>query len=807
MKKTHTSTPNQVLSSTPGKSLNAKCRLVSHNRRVWLICLLASLAAVFAQAQDRVALATSIRHDGTNVELRLTTPPGPRYRVETSSDLKAWQALGITHPTATGILTAPDPLMSLSYRFYRVAVPRAEILVPLVSPNLPEGLVMDEQGNAYLSMVLTGEIRKIAPDGTQSKFAQVPSMVAGLAIGPSNDIYAAVAPQPADPSQHGIWRIQPDGTASIFAILPPDSMPNGVVFDAQGRLFATDSIGGRIFRIDGVGAANVWTQSPLLVGAPNPAPPHPAFPIGANGLAFVGANAFVCNTDLGTLVRIPINDDGSAGTPEVFVGGALLGGADGLRADASGNLYVANVIQSLIVRVAPERAIQVIADNTDGLDSPSSLCFGNLPGQRTRLFAVNYATISASIPGANPKPGLLRIDTEVIKTMAVFPPPNLPEGLVMDEQGNAYLSMVLTGEIRKIAPDGTQSKFAQVPSMVAGLAIGPSNDIYAAVAPQPADPSQHGIWRIQPDGTASIFAILPPDTMPNDVVFDAQGRLFATDSIGGRVFRIDDAGVSSIWIQSPLLVGAPNPQPPHPPFPIGANGLAFVGTNAFVCNTDMGILVRIPVNPDAIAGTPEVFIGGALLGGADGLRADASGNLYVANVIQSLIVRVRPDRAMEVIADGLDGLDSPSSLCFGTSPSQGDHLYLVNYATISASIPGANPKPAFLKLDLRSAVSLSAPQIKVPPQSQSVTVGQNVDFVVEATGTSPLWYQWRFNGTDIAGATNASLRLDSVAYSHGGNYTVIVSNIAGSVTSQAAVLSVKEPIAPIFLDALQWIWI
>ncbi|HRY51362.1 MAG TPA: SMP-30/gluconolactonase/LRE family protein [Candidatus Paceibacterota bacterium] len=703
MKKTHASTPNQVLSSTPGKSLNAESRPASHHCRAWLTCLLANLTAVVAQAQDPVALATSVRHDGTNVELRLTSPPGPRYRVETSSDLKTWQALGITHPTATGILTAPDPLMDPSYRFYRVAVPRAEMLVTLAPPNLPEGLVMDGQGNAYLSMVLTGEIRKIAPDGTQSKLAHAPSMVAGLAVGPSNEIYAAVAPQPADPSQHGIWRIQPDGTASLFAILPPDSMPNDVVFDAQGHLFATDSIGGRIFRIEATGQASIWIQSPLLVGAPNPQPPHPPFPIGANGLAFVGTNAFVCNTDLGTLVRIPVNDDGSAGTSEVFIGGALLGGADGLRADASGNLYVANVIQSLIVRVTSDRTMEVIADGSDGLDSPSSLCFGNLPGQRTRLFAVNYATVSASIPGANPKPGLLRIDTEVVETLAVFPPPNLPEGLAMDAQGNAFLSMVLTGEIRKIAPDGTQSKFAQVPSMVAGLAIGPSNDIYAAVAPQPADPSQHGIWRIQPNGTAAPFAILPPDSMPNDVVFDAQGRLFATDSIGGRIFRIDAEGQTSVWIQSPLLAGAPNPQPPHPPFPIGANGLAFVGTNAFVCNTDLGTLVQIQVNPDGSAGTPEVFTGGALLGGADGLRTDGNGNLYVANVIQSLIVRVRPDRAMEVIADGLDGLDSPSSLCFGTSPSQGSQLYLVNYATISASIPGANPKPALLKYDTESS--------------------------------------------------------------------------------------------------------
>ncbi len=649
------------------------------------------------EAPMPIVLATSIHHDGTNATLQLTTPSGPRYRLEASSDLTNWVSLGVANPSAMGNMTVVDA--RASRRFYRAAVPRATALAPFAPPSLPEGLAMDETGNAYLSMAPTGEIWRIAPDGSESKYAQVPTLVAGLTVGPSNALYAAVAPQPADPSQHGVWRIQTNGTAAVFAILPPDSLPNDVVFDSKGRLFVTDSIGGRIFRIDDAGVASVWAQSALLVGAPNPQPPHPPSPLGANGLAFVGTNAFVCNTDLGTLVRIPVNADGSAGTPEVFIGGALLGGADGLKADAAGNLYVANVIQSTVVRVSPSGAMEVIANGRDGLDSPSSLCFGTLPGQRLRLFAVNYATISASIPGGNPMPGFLRIDTELAATLAVFPPPSLPEGLAMDDAGNAYLSMAPTGEIWRIAPDGSKSKYAQVPTLVAGLAVGPSNALYVAVAPQPADPSQHGVWRIPTNGTPALFAVLPPDSLPNDVVFDAAGRLFATDSIGGRIFRIDDAGAASVWTQNPLLAGAPNPVPPHPPFPIGANGLAFVGTNAFVCNTDLGMLVRIPVNADGNAGTPEVLVGGALLGGADGLRADASGDLYVANVIQNLIVRVTPKGAMTTVADGVDGLDSPSSLCFGQWPGYQTRLFVVNYSTISASIPSGNPRPALLRIN------------------------------------------------------------------------------------------------------------
>jgi hypothetical protein len=87
------------------------------------------------------------------------------------------------------------------------------------------------------------------------------------------------------------------------------------------------------------------------------------------------------------------------------------------------------------------------------------------------------------------------------------------------------------------------------------------------------------------------------------------------------------------------------------------------------------------------------------------------------------------------------------------------------------------------------------PTITVQPASQSVLAGVTVTFQVRAVwaaGTPPLRYQWRKDGAELPGQTNAGLRLAGVAASHAGNYTVIVSNFAGrSATSSVAALTVN----------------
>lgn len=95
----------------------------------------------------------------------------------------------------------------------------------------------------------------------------------------------------------------------------------------------------------------------------------------------------------------------------------------------------------------------------------------------------------------------------------------------------------------------------------------------------------------------------------------------------------------------------------------------------------------------------------------------------------------------------------------------------------------------------------TAPTITTQPVSQTVTVGANVTFSVVATGTAPLSYQWRKDGNPISGATSATLTLNSVSTSDAGTYTVVVSNTAGSATSNPATLTVNNPTITVSLTS------
>jgi len=88
--------------------------------------------------------------------------------------------------------------------------------------------------------------------------------------------------------------------------------------------------------------------------------------------------------------------------------------------------------------------------------------------------------------------------------------------------------------------------------------------------------------------------------------------------------------------------------------------------------------------------------------------------------------------------------------------------------------------------------ALVAPSITTQPASQTVTASQTASFSVAATGTAPLSYQWNKNGTAISLATSSSYTIPTTTSSDDGAlFTVVVSNSAGSITSNAATLTLS----------------
>ena len=101
-----------------------------------------------------------------------------------------------------------------------------------------------------------------------------------------------------------------------------------------------------------------------------------------------------------------------------------------------------------------------------------------------------------------------------------------------------------------------------------------------------------------------------------------------------------------------------------------------------------------------------------------------------------------------------------------------------------------------------------APAIIIQPLATNADTGTRVTLAVTAFGSSTLKYQWRHNGTNlsndstagISGATSATLALSAITPARAGDYTVVVTNTAGAVTSAPAALTIT--LVPTLAEAL-----
>ncbi|EEF60409.1 virginiamycin B lyase family protein [Pedosphaera parvula] len=102
-------------------------------------------------------------------------------------------------------------------------------------------------------------------------------------------------------------------------------------------------------------------------------------------------------------------------------------------------------------------------------------------------------------------------------------------------------------------------------------------------------------------------------------------------------------------------------------------------------------------------------------------------------------------------------------------------------------------------------VNSLVPVLLSEPLSQTVDLGTNVSFSATAAGAAPLTYQWLFNGTNIGGATQSSFVITNVQTNNAGNYSIVVTNAFGSITSSNALLNVIiPPIAvPVLFSKIQ----
>jgi hypothetical protein len=109
---------------------------------------------------------------------------------------------------------------------------------------------------------------------------------------------------------------------------------------------------------------------------------------------------------------------------------------------------------------------------------------------------------------------------------------------------------------------------------------------------------------------------------------------------------------------------------------------------------------------------------------------------------------------------------------------------------VSNSVGSATSNAATLTL----VTIATAPSITTQPASAAVTAGNSATFSVAASGTSPFTYQWSKGGSSISGATSSTYSISSTSTSDAGSYIVVITNSAGSVTSNSATLTVSAAV-------------
>jgi len=218
---------------------------------------------------------------------------------------------------------------------------------------------------------------------------------------------------------------------------------------------------------------------------------------------------------------------------------------------------------------------------------------------------------------------------------------------------------------------------------------------------------------------------------------------------------------------------------------------------------------------------------GATIAGATGtsltlsnLQANDAGNYYVVvtntvgaatSVVATLTVLVSPSIAGQpqsrtaavganatftVIADGSAPLSYQwlfnGTAVFGATVSSFTRTNLLPADAGNYSVQVTNA--AGMAISSNAALSIiEPPAISAQPLSQAVAAGSNVTFTILATGTPPLIYQWQLNGSDIAGATTNAYTRPNAQAADAGSYIVAVTNGAGTVTSDEAILTVNTP--------------
>jgi len=236
----------------------------------------------------------------------------------------------------------------------------------------PENIAVEPDGSADLTFNAAHQIAHVSPSGKVTILATLPepstgtAELTGIARASDGTLYVNYKAG----ALSGVWRLRPGGTPVQFAALPDVAFLNGLALDAStNALYATDSSEGGVWKISlKTGQVSLWATGDEF--EPGTGPTAAGF--GSNGIKVHGGVVWVSNTDQGTLTRVPIRSDGTAGTPTTADSGLV--GIDDFAFTGAGDTVLAALnYPNQVVLVQPDGTHTTVLTGADGLDGPTSV--------------------------------------------------------------------------------------------------------------------------------------------------------------------------------------------------------------------------------------------------------------------------------------------------------------------------------------------------------------------------------------------------------------------------------------------------
>lgn len=536
-------------------------------------------------------------------------------------------------------------------------IPGSTDSVP-VTFNGPSGVARDSSGNFFVADWFAGVIRKITPGGLVSTFASgLGNNPYGIDTDAAGNVYVAVQ------SSHVIQKISPTGTVT------PLAGSSGNSGNADGTGTAARFNNPFDLKLDSAGNVYVADTSNHTIRKITP---------GGVVTTLAGLAGQIGSTDgLGSTARFNF--------------------PSAVAMDSSGNVYVADRVNSTIRKVTPAGAVTTLAGqvgvpgSTDGTGTAARFNLGEsglivdatgnvivsdqVNNTLRKVTPVGVVTTLCGLAGSGG-------NTDGVGAAARF---NYPLKMALDPQGNVYVACYGSQTVRKVTPGGAVSTFLGTANLVgtgnssgvfngcAGVVLDSTGNAYVA------DQNNHTIRMITPAGAAFTFAGQPGVTgtadgtgsaarfnKPYALAIDAARNLYVADTSNHSIRKITTAGVVTTLAGLTGTAGNVNGTGTTARFnrPYGI-AIDSSGTFLYVGDYNNNCIRQVQVSNGAVttfAGSTSGVSGlvngtsaNARFNGPSGIAVDGSGNVFVADRSNNVIRRISGGNVVTWAGSGAQG--------------------------------------------------------------------------------------------------------------------------------------------------------